>query len=169
VGKIVLDLKIPILITLITISLLTLGTTSVSNRVDADPVSHSNLDENFTITDFGIHNHNPYLNVLGQAGGTLGYWLDDLEFAYMFHTDKGLFSASSTGDPYVSAKNTQKVVEGKTCLKSAHPQGQVLLNGHRLTITGINVNRINRVEADENDVDDVGGNNCVDRIISQKS
>lgn len=148
--------------------LFALGTTIVKDIAYANPVSHSNLDENFTITNFGVNNNNPFLTVRGQAGGTLGDSDGDLEFAYMFHTDKGLFSASSAGDPYVSAKNTQKIVQGKICLKSAHPEGHVSLDGHKLTITGININRLLKVEADEDNLADVLGNNCIDQVISHK-
>ena len=43
-----------------------------------------------------------------------------------------------------------------------HIEGHVLLNGHTLPIAGI------KVEADEDDLDNVWGNNCVDIIRSHR-
>ena len=125
---------------------------------------------NFKITKFGVKNHNPFLVVQGKAGGTRGDESGDNEFGYVFDTDKGLFGAFSAfpDQPYISSHFTQKNVKGQTCLDKAQTTGHVVVSGHKLTITGININYIKKVWTQLSFTDTSNGN-CINRIYSSKT
>ena len=125
--------------------------------------------KNFKITTFGIKNHNPFVVVQGKAGGTRGDESGDNEFGYVFDTDKGLFGAFSAfpNQPYISSHFTQKNVNGQTCLDKAQTTGHVAISGHKLTITGININNVKKVWTQLSFTDTENGN-CVNKVYSSK-
>jgi hypothetical protein len=73
--------------------------------------------------------------------------------------------------PFSSTKSTDKKVNSYTCLNTVQNAGKVVINGHTLTITGIKVNKINKVLTESFIVDfDTGKGvfNCVDTVYDYK-
>ena len=132
-----------------------------------DPVNPHKKD--FKILNFGITtNGNPFLNVKGQAGRTVPADNDGgVEFAYEFFTNKGIFVAASDEGPYMSARNIDKTINGIRCLESAHQVGNVIVNGHTLTIGNIKVKSINKVDSVIFE-DDENGEHCIVKTLSSK-
>lgn len=125
--------------------------------------------KDFKITKFGVKNHNPFVVVQGKAGASRGDESGDNEFGYVFHTNKGLFGAFSAfpNEPYTSSHFTQKNVNGDTCLDKAHKVGHAVISGHKLTITGIHIDKVNKAHTELSFVDSDNGN-CVNKIFSSK-
>ena len=126
--------------------------------------------KDFKIIKFGVENHNPFVVVQGKAGGTRGDDSGDNEFGYVFDTDKGLYGAFSAfpNQPYTSSHLTQKNVNGHTCLDKAQRTGHAVISGHKLTITGININNVKKAWTELSFVDTENGN-CVNKIFSSKT
>jgi hypothetical protein len=137
-------------------------------------IANADQDNNddFKITHFGVENHHPFVTVKGIAGGTKGDDSGDNEFGYVFHTNKGIYGAFNAfpDKPYTSTHITQKIVNGLTCLDTVHPAGHVVIHGHKLTITGIHIDRVSKAltELSFTDSQNGGGGNCVDTIYSSK-
>jgi hypothetical protein len=129
--------------------------------------------KDFKITKFGVKNNNPFVVVQGIPGASKRDIGSDFELGYVFYTDKGIFGAYS-GDPskpFSSTKSTDKKVNGYTCLSTAQKAGKVVVNGHTLTITGIKINKINKVLTGSSIVDfDTGKGvfNCVNKVFDFK-
>jgi hypothetical protein len=139
-----------------------------NDGANTDTSSHFDMRD-FKIKDFGVENNNPFVVVQGKAGGTRGDESGDNEYGYIFDTDKGLFGAFSAfpNQPYTSSHFTQKLVNGHVCLDKAQQVGHVVISGHKLTITGIDINRVNRALTELSFVDSDNGN-CMNTIYSSK-
>ncbi|MGN6629996.1 MAG: PKD domain-containing protein, partial [Candidatus Nitrosocosmicus sp.] len=146
-----------------------------NNDTDNNSTLSSSMND-FKITSFGVENHNPFVIVQGQAGGTKGAIGADAIEAYLFYTDKGKFGAFSFDEnsPYLSSKFTTKIskggVNGETCVNINEPIGDVATSGHKLTITGINVNKVNNVQTVDIDTnpDQNGISNCIIKTWDSK-
>lgn len=61
------------------------------------------IHEDFEITNFGLKDGNPYIDVVGQAGQSFPEDCDDsCYYAYLFETDKGMYAilaGSNLEDP----------------------------------------------------------------------
>jgi hypothetical protein len=137
-------------------------------------VQHANTalgfnTNDFKIITFGVENHNPFVVVQGKAGASRGDESGDNEFGYIFYTDKGLFGAFSAfpNQPYTSSHFTEENINGHICLNKAQKAGHVVTNGHKLIITGIHINKINKVMTKLFFTDSDNGN-CVNKVYSSK-
>lgn len=74
---------------IIAISLLVLMLTSISTSTSYAKF----IKEDFEITDFGLKEGNPYLNVVGKAGQSFPVECEDeCYYAYIFDTNKGKYA-----------------------------------------------------------------------------
>lgn len=160
-----------LLIPAISALLLISGTLVSPGQANAQSVS-----PDFKIKNFGVKNHNPFVIVEGKAGGTKGAINADAIEGYLFHTDKGKVGAFSIDEnsPYKSSKFTTKISKGgengETCINFKNSIGKVVTSGHTLTITGINVNKINKVLTVDIDTnpDQNGISNCIIKTWDSK-
>ncbi len=139
---------------------------SPSNQTNG--LSHFDIN-NFKIITFGVKNHNPFVIVQGNAGGTRGDESGYNELGYIFYTNKGLFGAFSAfpDQLYMSSHFTQKNIKGNACLDKSHTAGHVIINGHKLTISDIDINKVDKVLTELSFVDSDNGN-CINTVYDIK-
>ena len=84
---------------LLTIAILIISTISVATTTSFAKF----IREDFEITNFGLKDGNPYIQVQGQAGKSFPEECDDeCYYAYLFETDKGMYAilvGSNLEDP----------------------------------------------------------------------
>ncbi|MBA3749721.1 MAG: hypothetical protein H0X03_02260 [Nitrosopumilus sp.] len=92
--------------------------------------------EDFQITNFGLKNGHPFVEVQGQAGLSFSVGGgDETYYAYTFVTDKGIFSStvslgSSDTKPYYSTAHIEvSAFKEGTCINEKISSGSPLFSG----------------------------------------
>jgi hypothetical protein len=174
------------LASLIVVLILSAGSVPATNQASAaksvtDATGDAtNDDPNFDIESFGLDKANAYLEVAGEAGGSL----PDSEiaiYAYIFLTSKGTYAITShhgndtPGEDHDDLEwHAHRVVlDGDGCIESITPDGETTLSGNRVTLQAVRVNELYAVQTalleahlDEEDEHSHDGNAvCVSEVF----
>jgi hypothetical protein len=106
----------------------------------------TNGDSNFDITSFGVARNNAYLNLAGEAGGSVPEE-EGMIYAYVFLTNKGTYAVTShhgndtPGEDHEDLEwHAHKVVlDHDGCIESITPDGETQLSGDTITLKEVKV------------------------------
>lgn len=120
-------------------------------------------ETDFIIKDFGIGTDgNPFLTVVGKAGGTIPQ-SEDLGYAYVFVTDNGIYSVAS--DWMYPKWHTHVItLDEKNCVGSIDMKGGAEV-GDTVKVTNTNAKRVDKVMTAEFTINKVDGSICADKIF----
>lgn len=122
--------------------------------------------DDFMIKDFGIGvDGNPFITVVGKAGGTVPD-KEDTGYAYVFFTDRGTYAVSS--DWMYSKWHTHELtLDEKNCVESMNMNvGQGAYVGDDVKVTKTGATKLDKVMTAEFII----GNNsiCADKIFDSE-
>ena len=119
----------------------------------------------FIINDFGIvSDGNPFLTVVGKAGGTIPQ-TEDTGYAYVFITDKGTFAVSWDW-MYPNWHTHELTLDEKNCVRSMNMNGGVGTELRDVVkLTKINATRVDKVMTAEFMINNSDGSMCATKIF----
>ena len=119
--------------------------------------------DDFMIKDFGIGDDgNPFITVVGKAGGTVPD-KEDTGYAYVFITDRGTYAVSS--DWMYSKWHTHELtLDEKNCVQSMNMNGgQGAYVGDNVKVTKTGATKLDKVMTAEFIIDN--NSICADKIF----
>ncbi len=122
-------------------------------------------EKDYTITGFGMKDGNPFITVLGTAGGSYDPSMGDEGYeAYVFGTDKGIFqitvSVGSSNKPYYSVGHIlTKEIKLNECLLTEGTHGKPQFDNNTIEYIDHNqnftkVNKAYTIQVTSDDPDD---------------
>jgi hypothetical protein len=115
--------------------------TSSSSSSSLSSYSSGNVfnKQDFIITNFGIKNGTPFIQVKGEAGRSLPNNTEEV-YAYIFNTDKGIFAVRTGEGSFHDASHiTLDAIKVKQCIKSDSSEGQPKFSGNTVYYINRNV------------------------------
>ena len=120
--------------------------------------------DDFMIKDFGIGDDgNPFLTVVGQAGGTT----PDKEnngYAYVFITDNGTYAVSSDW-MYTKWHTHELTLDEKNCIESMNMNVGGANVSDAVKVTKTNATKLDKVMTAEFTINNVDGSICATKIF----
>lgn len=120
-------------------------------------------EADFIINDFGIGSDgNPYLTVVGKAGGTIPQ-SEDTGFAYVFVTDSGTYAVSSDW-MYPKWHTHELTLDENNCIVSINMKGGAEV-GNMVKVIKTNAARVDKVMTAEFTINNHDGSICATKIF----
>ena len=154
-----------------------IGISAILMVSSSTTLAQNSFNENdFIIKDFGITDVSPWLTVEGTAGGSKPDNASQI-YAYVFVTDKGIFTVTSGGinDSAEGTNDTQwhthgVTLDNKSCVTNLNDYGnaEVSSTGNMIRLANVNATKVDKVMTTILGINNADARVCMEKIIDSK-